>query len=348
MSSYEQYLFDGKLILRDSVSGRIWLLGDHDGTVCRHLSGKVIDDLLLLHGDRRDRTRDDASALNRLYLGEEKGRSPFFECRVHDGDAAIHVRVWNSDLAIALRPMLAPLIGHREAACVLDLFTDHNRTFTACDGEIVHTGTGIGWWPLVRTIALKLRAGHSWLGVLHASTVVLDDAGAVIIAGASGAGKTTLAGALVARGGRLLADDATPLDAESMLAWPCPCAMGVKQGSWPIFDCLFPTFGDVAPVTIGRRRIRYFPSPRVVSNEGALISALIFPFWKPGASLAYERLRPAEALRLLAESGAMPVDDGGSLGKLLEWLGAVPAWRLCYGDLDQAVPVVRSLARRRA
>lgn len=60
------------------------------------------------------------------------------------------------------------------------------------------------------TVRLLLRQVEGKLG-LHGASVATKD-GAVVIVGASGDGKSTLAAALCARGAELLADDATAID----------------------------------------------------------------------------------------------------------------------------------------
>ena len=66
------------------------------------------------------------------------------------------------------------------------------------------------WASIVAAQALPLAATIRGLEVLHASGVVLDGS-AVLIAGPPGAGKSSLAAALVRAGGALLSDDAVAL-----------------------------------------------------------------------------------------------------------------------------------------
>ncbi|HTD07908.1 MAG TPA: hypothetical protein VK680_03365 [Solirubrobacteraceae bacterium] len=67
-----------------------------------------------------------------------------------------------------------------------------------------------GWANILPFQALPLAATIRGLEVMHASGVVLDD-GAVLVAGPPGAGKSSLAAALVRAGGQLLSDDAVAL-----------------------------------------------------------------------------------------------------------------------------------------
>jgi hypothetical protein len=67
--------------------------------------------------------------------------------------------------------------------------------------------------------------------VLHASAVALPS-GAVAFVGWKGAGKSTMAGSLVARGHSIIADDALPLDPDvdgPPMAWPGPAPLKL----WP-------------------------------------------------------------------------------------------------------------------
>jgi hypothetical protein len=66
------------------------------------------------------------------------------------------------------------------------------------------------WTSIVAAQALPLAATIRGFEVLHASGVVLDDK-AVLVTGRPGAGKSSLAAALIRSGGRLLSDDAVAL-----------------------------------------------------------------------------------------------------------------------------------------
>ncbi|MGI6245963.1 MAG: hypothetical protein ACOYJQ_09365 [Pseudochelatococcus sp.] len=334
-----RFAFDGGLVLRDGESGRVWLLQDAAAEACRGLDNvEAVAALSSLH-----QTSDDsASLIGRLWSPPEE--SAELDLVLRDGGPVVRVRVWDRRLAVPLASMLTSLAAVGEPSVVLDLFVAGDRTAVARDGLVVQDGPGIGWWFLVRWLSRSLHAGRSWLGVLHAATVVPPGGDAVAIAGVSGAGKTTLAGAMIAAGARLLSDDATPIEAGSRLAWPCPLAMGVKKGSWPLFTAMFDDFADVTPVHFGTLAIRYFPAPRMVRGEGRPVAAIVFPAWKSGAALTPERLRPRDALCLLAQSGTEPSVQEEHLADMLQWLETVPAWRLGYGDLGEAVSFVRGLA----
>lgn len=335
--------FDGGLVLRDGVSGRIWWLEGEVAELCSRLGDAEAAAALSTLLDRPDEPM--------VLVGQPwqppASQDAFFDRCLSDGGAVLRVRVWNEKLAGVLRSMLAPVVVDAPPGTVVDMFVTGGRTAIARDGRIVQDGLGVEWWLLVRLLARALRPDRAWLGVLHAATVVPRGGGAVAIAGLSGAGKTTLAGATIAAGACLLSDDATPIEAGSRLAWPLPLAMGVKRGSWPVFAALFEEFSRVEPVRFGNAAICYFPAPRVVRDEGRPVAAILFPKWVAGAPLQAERLRPRETLRLLAGSGTIPSEQEEHLADLLGWIETVPAWRLSYGDLDEAVSFVQAIAAGR-
>ncbi len=83
--------------------------------------------------------------------------------------------------------------------------------------------------PLLGTV-LAVALHQRGLFVLHASAVAVGDS-AIVIAGPKGRGKSTLAAALVRRGGRLLTDDQVAIDASapSLVVVPGPPTMKL----WP-------------------------------------------------------------------------------------------------------------------
>lgn len=332
-----RFAFDDGLVFRDGGSGRIWLLrGDAAEAVSPLPDSDVVE--VLDEFDATDRPPTDLAGRE----WHAPDHPPALDRLLSGSGVVLRARVWDARLARVLDRMLAPLVTTGAPASTLDLFVRDGRTTAVVDGKIAQDALGLGWWVLIRQLAKSLHPGRRWLGVLHAATVTEGDE-AIAIAGISGSGKTTLAGALLANGARLLSDDATPIEAGTRLAWPCPLAMGVKQGGWPIFAARFADFSDTAPVHHGGRAIRYYPAPRIVRNRGYPVKALLFPTWSEGAPFSAEELRPSAALSLLAASGMMPPDEDEQLADLLAWLAAVPAWRLRYSDLGEAVSFTRRL-----
>lgn len=95
-------------------------------------------------------------------------------------------------------------------------------------------GPGPAWTRFLLDSVLATTALHRGAEALHAGAVALpgDDAGAVAIAAGQGGGKTTLLGALLARGGRLVADDVSvlqPAGDDGVVVPPAPPVLNVAQ-----------------------------------------------------------------------------------------------------------------------
>jgi hypothetical protein len=189
------------------------------------------------------------------------------------------------------------------------------------------------------------RRPRQWLGILHASAVAVDGR-CVVLPGARGSGKSTLAAALVAAGAKLVTDDYAPLERGSRLVWPVPYAPGIKRGSWRALGRRFPRL-DALPVhQLAGLHIRYLnlDDARVAPlDRGLPAAALVFPRYQARTKLEAQPMTAAEALAELCHARSLMNRRPVVLAETLRWVETVPAYRLCYGDLDRAVEWIHSL-----
>ncbi|HWL69184.1 MAG TPA: hypothetical protein VNS22_12460 [Geminicoccus sp.] len=326
------FAFDDGIVVQDGTSGQIWLL---EGEPARAWP-------------RDGEPAAPGQASPAPVPAPAPAGPPALELTVAQGSMAARVRCWEPVLARTFAGALAPLVSDGgAAACTIDLYPSADGPVVAVDGMLAHRpgSLGLGRWLALRRLAVELAPGRHWLALLHAATVAMPF-GAVILAATSGSGKTTLAGALLAAGGALLSDDITPIEAGSRQAWPFPLAMSVKEGSWPLFARMHADFALTVPVSIGTTRVRYFAPARRSAPRGQPVAMVIVPRYRAGARLDRQRLRPIELLRSLVESGTWPPAAGRDLTDLLAWLERVPAFRLTYGDLDEAVAAIGAIGRQ--
>lgn len=188
----------------------------------------------------------------------------------------------------------------------------------AADGrEIVVAPADPAPWRWQRYLigqALPLAAVLQGLEVLHASAVVVDGR-AVALAGASFAGKTTLAMALVRRGADLLCDDVLAIEpvGEGLVAHPGPPVVNLRH---PSIDSL--TLDDDGLSELGRDEEALRVGVPGASGAAALMA--LYVLHRGGAEERTEFDEPAagEAALLLASSFNFIVTDAARLRRQLD------------------------------
>lgn len=269
------------------------------------------------------------------------------------GERPIRVRCFDPAIARSFAGMAAPARAlDREPTATIDLFgweggyrergyfvTEDGRVLQATDDPFVAR------WALVRALAAACYAGRRLVAVLHAAAVAAGNA-AVVLAGAGGSGKTTLAAGLVHSGLSFLADDAVPLTVDGE-ALPVRLSMSIKAGGWPIVGALFPALSEQPVHRLGRGQCRYL-WPVAATDPGPAaaplpVAAVVFPRYCRGAATAVEPLSPVDLLAGLGATGTLPAGQPEAFVSLLRWAERVPAFRLVFGDLDGAIAAVRRL-----
>ena len=197
------------------------------------------------------------------------------------------------------------------------------------------------------TALLELaRRSRRWLGILHASVIAVDGR-CVVFPGAKGSGKSTLAAALVASGADFVTDDYAPLEQATWRIWPVPYAPGIKRGSWRTLRRYYPDLYQRPVHRLAGMQIRYLEleAARMAPlDRGLPVAALVFPRYQAGAALEHRELTTAEAFSELCHARSMLDRHPDVLAETLRWIETVPAYRLTYGDLDQAAKWVLSLS----
>ncbi|HRW60099.1 MAG TPA: hypothetical protein P5340_05540, partial [Defluviicoccus sp.] len=263
------------------------------------------------------------------------------------GERPVRVRCFDPPIAGSFAGMAAPARTlDRESTATLDLFgregrygeggyhvTEDGRVLQATDDPFVAR------WALVRALAAASYADRRLVAVLHAAAVATGSA-AIVLAGAGGSGKTTLAAGLVRNGFSFLADDAVPLTAAGEVL-PVRLAMSIKAGGWPIVGALFPALFEQPVHRLGRGQCRYlWPGAAADPGPSAAplpVGAVVFPRYCRAAAIAVEPLSPVDLLAGLGATGTLPTGQPEAFAALLRWAERVPAFRLVFGDLDGAI-----------
>jgi hypothetical protein len=204
--------------------------------------------------------------------------------------------------------------------------------------------------PLVTLPLLELLKRRGLFGI-HAGGVALDGHG-VVLAGSSGAGKTTLALALALAGFDLLGDDMLFLRAEQdepvVLAFPDE--LDVSETTVSFFPGLAARLRPDALAGAAKRQVDPTALQAAVVAE-ARPALVLFPRIAPDGPSALEPISFDEALLELAPNVLLtePSSSQRHLEALGSLLRAARSFRLATGrDFDQVTASVRELLQERA
>lgn len=166
---------------------------------------------------------------------------------------------------------------------------------------------------------------------LHAAAVARDGE-LVLLAGESGAGKTTLTLALLDAGGGYLSDDLAPVSIATGLVHPFPKPLGVKDpAAWDTVGAAFAGTALAPP----EGSFLVPPSRWAVVTEPMEPRALVFPRYSAGADPELEPLSPGRAAALA--SAYVRKLDPSTLGLLNRLCARAASYRLTYGSTAGAL-----------
>ena len=118
-----------------------------------------------------------------------------------------------------------------------------------------------------------------------------------------------------------------------------PTQLSIKRGSWRVLAPVMPELEDLPEQELVTRRVKLAAcGPDAWNQPPATVGALVLPRWAPGQPASLARLSPFDALAALVADRiwvGWPMTEARVQG-LLDWLERVPAWQLCYPDLESA------------
>ena len=261
---------------------------------------------------------------------------------------SVTVRSTSAAAGGVLQRVLAPLVDSASAS-----MADGGVDFVEADGCYHIIANGEPYWSgrdfagarhMVLQAVLETTLGPVG-AVLHAGAVEMEPGSgrAVILAGTTGAGKSTLVSQLVLAGGRYLGDDLVALSPSGARVFGLPASISIKPGSARMLARQLDGGALSAADDYGLRYWR--PEPVQAWRKPAL---LCFPRFCRGMTGAEARpLEPVEALARLLQAGGRPCGPGNSLAAMVRLCRTVPAIALEHGDGGAAMDQLRHYLDKR-
>jgi len=243
-----------------------------------------------------------------------------------------------------------PTVGEAEANGPVPVFdlveVTRDTVRLARDGVTLSGGDTFGGMVahLGAEVAMTLAGQISNGPTFHAAAVAWQGR-AVMIPGASGAGKTTLTAHLVLEGLQYLSDElcVVPDGASDVVGFARP--LGVKPGAWPTFEATLRQTRDaeVVPTNNGLL-VRSTRLNAIGAGGPSLLCAIIVPRRRPGHGATLQPLSKGEAsLALLATLvNARNLPDHG-LAAVTRLARRIPAYAAEYDDAAALVPLIRQV-----
>ncbi|MFN2588998.1 MAG: hypothetical protein ABR613_12895 [Actinomycetota bacterium] len=172
---------------------------------------------------------------------------------------------------------------------------------------------------------------------LHAAAVARKG-DLVLLAGESGAGKTTLTLALLDAGWTYLSDDLAPVSTATGLVHPFPKPLGLKDpAAWETVRDSYP--GSTVDPPAGSFLV---PATRWdLATEPLPVRLLVFPKFAAGSALQVERLTPAKAAALA--SAYLRRLDPSTLAVLQRLCTGAGCVRIAYGSSDAGIRALENV-----
>lgn len=192
------------------------------------------------------------------------------------------------------------------------------------------------------------KGGYSF--AIHAAAVS-DGKKCLLLPGAAGTGKTSLAAALMHSGFRYLTDDLAILDRETLRVRGAPFSLCVKDDGLDLLAPYYPELpGLPAHLRWDGKRARYLTPPASAFHNEPERSYpagwIVFPFRVLQLPTSLEPLSPAQALRRLVAECFTPVRlDRVKVRSLVRWIQSAACFEMPMSSLPEAVKLLRQLCR---
>ena len=254
------------------------------------------------------------------------------------GEAVVRVESEDPLMGNVLHRVLYTLNSEAPATATVSVFLRGDEYWVSNRGA--HHGPydfSGGRHMALRDVICAARPTDDTSAVFHAGAVQVKDR-AILIAGDTGSGKSTLIAGLVLSGCPYITDDLVGLDRHSTRVRPFHVAISLKPGSYSILRDLIAEQGDLQVSEPDHFGLRYLnATPRASATSERAVSHLIFPKYQAeSAKLEVRSISPLEALQRFLATGTRVAGSTLTMAPLVKLLNETPALDLTYADWQEA------------
>lgn len=182
----------------------------------------------------------------------------------------------------------------------------------------------------------------NWLASFHASTIAKNGK-AVMLAGASGKGKSTLTALLAFNGFEFVADDVTGMLHDSMEVFSYPAAISVKAGAFETLKTSIPQL-EKLPLASKHPKgaVKFLPVPNQQSSHYPCHQVVLVHYSKDPIAARLEPIETVKALELLIPDTWISPKPAHAK-TFLDWLPLLQTYELHYHHNTDAIEIMESL-----
>lgn len=277
-------------------------------------------------------------------------RDRIVEQRFHVAGLDVRLRTPGADVADRVLPVFAHLPPPRDSGP--SMLVEVRRTtpgymILGDEVPIAATREIAGLAPAIKAeLVQAVLARTEYRLAVHAAALAKDGR-VLLLPGASGRGKTTLAAMLMASGFTFLGDDTVVLERDDLRVRPIPFALAVKAGAW---DLLAPYHRRLLASPVDHRpdgRVVRYLRPDPVATEAMPAAWIVFPHWQAGGDARLTPVGRVDALRRFlslcyAHTRRLSARD---VSQLVRWISRTECLELDASNLAGAVRLLADRCR---
>ncbi len=199
-------------------------------------------------------------------------------------------------------------------------------------------------YGLLRRLYLR---DNNFLITLHAASIKYQNR-IIVFPGESGRGKSTLCAYFVASEDVSFFSDELTLVQENEQLTAIPLGIGIKEGSWPIFEKIIPNFQSLATyIRFDKQKVKYYYNQNFAKDTSVKGATFIFPLYLASSKNSIKKIDIVTALKNIMRTQYYFSDltDSSKVERWLNILSSCSFYTLEYSSLKEAKKLIKKVLK---